>query len=138
MFGFIKKISTGLTVLSRLVSTTTLSRKNENKCSFCILYIVWIVINAWIVITKMLLNMILSIKQKVININGKSKTNKYQKSNSLFLPWHYQSQRFWVEIVKNWQKIIQKHFYLQLWIYYNKKNWWLWKYLQCESFVFTY
>ena len=34
----------------------------------------------------MFLNMILSIKQKIININEKSKTNKYQKSNLLFLP----------------------------------------------------
>ena len=46
MFGFIKKFLTGLTVLSSLVSTISLSRKNEDKCSFCILYIVWIVINA--------------------------------------------------------------------------------------------
>ena len=45
---------------------------------------------------------------------------------------------FWCNVVKNWQKIIQKHWHLQHWIHHEEKNWWLWKYLQCESFVFTY
>ena len=39
----------------------------------------------------------------------------------MFLEWH-QSKKVWVKIVKNLQKIIQEHWYLQHWIYYNKKN----------------
>ena len=64
-----------LTVLSSLVNTTTLSCKNEDKCSSCILYVVLFSIfftigivayfvhfhNAWIVIKKVFLNMITSI-----------------------------------------------------------------------------
>ena len=30
-----------------------------------------------------------------------------------------------------------KCWYLQHWIYYNLKTWWLWKYLHCKSFVFA-
>ena len=40
MFGFIKNFSMGSAILSILVCTTTLSRKNEDECSSCILYIV--------------------------------------------------------------------------------------------------
>ena len=31
----------------------------------------------WIVMKKMILNMFMSIKQKIISINGRSQTNKY-------------------------------------------------------------
>ena len=33
--------------------------------------------------------------------------------NLLFLQPHDQYQEFWAKLVKNWQKIIQKHWYLQ-------------------------
>ena len=40
MFGFIKKVFfTGLAFISSLVSTATLNRENEDKCSSCILCI---------------------------------------------------------------------------------------------------
>ena len=42
--------------------------------------------------------------------------------------WHYQSQKFWVTIIG-----IYNIGYITI-----KKNWWLWKYLQCKSFVFIY
>ena len=42
----------------------------------------------------MFLDMIMSIKQKNININGISQTKKDQKSDLLFLQRHDQSQRF--------------------------------------------
>ena len=57
---------------------------------------------------KMLLDMIISIDQKNININGKSQTNKYKKSNLLFLQGHDQSQRFRMKLVKNRQKALQR------------------------------
>ena len=41
-------------------------------------------------------------------INGRSQTNRDQKSNLLFLQRHDQSQRFWIKLVKNWQKNITK------------------------------
>ena len=37
-------------------------------------------------------------------INGKSQTNRDQKSNLLFLQWHDQSQKFRIKLVKNRQK----------------------------------
>ena len=45
-------------------------------------------------------------------INGRSQTNWDQKSNLLLLQRHYQYQKFWVKLVKNWQKVVQKHWYL--------------------------
>ena len=41
-------------------------------------------------------------------INGKSQTNKRQKSNLLFLQQHDQSQIFWLKLVKNRQKALQR------------------------------
>ena len=67
-------------------------------------------------------------------INGKSQTNRDQKSNSLFLQPHNQSQKFRVKLVKNRQKTLQRHWCLLYWIHYHEKNWWLWKYLLCKSF----
>ena len=37
--------------------------------------------------------------------------------NLFFLQRHDQYQKFWAKLVKNRQKIIQKHWYLQHWIY---------------------
>ena len=64
--------------------------ENKNKCSCCTLYIVLFSIvstisigiatylftaHTWVVIKKMFLNIIMSIKQQIIYINGKYKTN---------------------------------------------------------------
>ena len=35
-------------------------------------------------------------------INGKSQTNRDQKTNLLFLQWHDQSEKVWIKLVKNW------------------------------------
>ena len=41
--------------------------------------------------------------------NGEIKTNRYQKSNLLFLKRHNQSQKFRFKLVKNQQKALQRH-----------------------------
>ena len=41
-------------------------------------------------------------------INGRSQTNRDQKSNLLFLQRHDQSQTFWLKLVKNRQKALQR------------------------------
>ena len=41
-------------------------------------------------------------------INGKSQTNRDQKSNLLFVQRHEQSKKFRLKIVKNRQKALQK------------------------------
>ena len=41
-------------------------------------------------------------------INGKSQTNRDQKSNLLFLQRHDQSQKFRLKLVKNRQKALQR------------------------------
>ena len=51
----------------------------------------------------MFLNMIVSIKERIISINGRSQTNRDSKPNLLFLQQHDQSQKFWAKL-KNWQK----------------------------------
>ena len=61
----------------------------------------------------------MSIKQKIININGRSQANRDQKSNLLFFQGHDQSQRFRIRLVENRQKVVQHHWYLQHWIYYD-------------------
>ena len=57
----------------------------------------------------MFLDMIMFIRQQIININGKSQTNRDQKSNLLFSQQHNQSQKFQIKLVKNRQKALQKH-----------------------------
>ena len=52
-------------------------------------------------------------------INGKSQTNRDQKSNLLFLQRHNQSQKFQVKLVKNRKKTLERHWYLLYWINYN-------------------
>ena len=42
-------------------------------------------------------------------INGKSQTNRDQKSNLLFLQRHDQSQKFRIKLVKSRQKSSQRH-----------------------------
>ena len=42
-------------------------------------------------------------------INGKSQTNRDQKSNLLFLQRHDQSQKFRLKLVKNRQKALQRN-----------------------------
>ena len=51
-------------------------------------------------------------------INVKNQTNRDQKPNLLFLEWD-QSQKFRIKLVKNWQKTLQRHWYLLYWIQYN-------------------
>ena len=41
-------------------------------------------------------------------INGKTQTNRDQKSNLLFLQRHDQSQKFRLKLVKNREKTLQK------------------------------
>ena len=56
-----------------------------------------------------MLKKVLIIKQQSIElINGKSKTNRDQKSNLLLLQQHDQSQKFWLNLVKNRQKTLQR------------------------------
>ena len=40
----------------------------------------------------------------------------------LFLQRHNQSQKFRIKLVKNWQKALQRDWYLLHWIQYNLKN----------------
>ena len=45
----------------------------------------------------------------VYELGASDSNNNDQKTNLLFLQWRDQSQKLWVELVKNWQKIIHKH-----------------------------
>ena len=78
-----------------------------------------------------MLSLILVLKQQFIKfsfielINGKSQTNRDQKSNLFFLQRHDQSQKFWIKLVKN-----RKKYYKSIDMYYNgyiaiTKNLWL-------------
>ena len=78
-----------------------------------------------------MLSLILVLKQQFIKfsfielINGKSQTNRDQKSNLFFLQRHDQSQKFWIKLVKN-----RKKYYKSIDIYYIgyiaiTKNLWL-------------
>ena len=70
-------------------------------------------------------------------MNGKSQANRDQKSNLLFLQQHDQSQKCWIKLVKNRQKNITKAFIFTIFDTLQLKNWWLWEYSQCKSFVFA-
>ena len=59
------------------------------------------------IIKKMFLDMIMSISQKNININGRRQTNKYKRPNVLFLQRYDQSQRFRTSLVKIREKALQ-------------------------------
>ena len=78
-----------------------------------------------------MLSLILVLKQQFIKfsfielINGKSQTNRDQKSNLFFLQRHDQSQKFWIKLVKN-----RKKYYKSIDMYYTgyiaiTKNLWL-------------
>ena len=68
----------------------------------------------------MLLSLVPALKQQFNElINGKSQTNRDQKSNLLFLQRRDQSQKFWIKLIKNGQKTLQRHWYLLYWIHYN-------------------
>ena len=78
-----------------------------------------------------MLSLILVLKQQFIKfsfiglINGKTQTNRDQKSNLFFLQRHDQSQKFWIKLVKN-----RKKYYKSIDMYYNgyiaiTKNLWL-------------
>ena len=55
------------------------------------------------------LSLVIVLKQKLNkHINRKSQTNRDQKLNLLFLQRHDQSQTFWLKLVKNKQKALQK------------------------------
>ena len=104
------------------LATITLSEsKNKQKCSSSMLYIVLLsiifTINIGIVtyfvyykylMEKMFLDVIMSIKQKIINTNGECQTNRDQKSNFLFLQRYDQSQKFWLKPAKNRQNALQR------------------------------
>ena len=66
-----------------------------------------------------MLSLILVLKQQFIKfsfielINGKSQTNRDQKSNLFFLQRHDQSQKFWIKLVKN-----RKKYYKSIDMYY--------------------
>ena len=56
------------------------------------------------------LSLVPALKQQLNEfVNGKSQTNRDQKSNLLFLQRHNQSQKFEIELVKNQQKALQRH-----------------------------
>ena len=78
-----------------------------------------------------MLSLILVLKQQFIKfsfiglINGKTQTNRDQKSNLFFLQRHDQSQKFWIKLVKN-----RKKYYKSIDMYYIgyigiTKNLWL-------------
>ena len=66
------------------------------------LLLILFTVNTWVIIKKRFLNMILSIKQKIINIrlNWRSQRNKHKKSNILF-GWHDRNKKFSFKLIKN-------------------------------------
>ena len=111
---------------NKTVEVVKIASKNEhkNECSImCILYIVLfsilfainVGIATYFVDKYMNRNeenvskYDMSIKQKIININGRSQANRDQQSNLLFFQGHDQSQRFRIRLVENRQKVVQHH-----------------------------
>ena len=70
------------------------------------------------VICVKVLSFVPALKQQQLT-NGKSQTNRDQKSNLLFLQQQDQSQKFRIRLVKNRQKTLPRHGYLLYWIHYN-------------------
>ena len=59
----------------------------------------------------LVLSLALALKQHFNElINGKSQRNKHQKLNLLILQRHNQSQKFWLKLVKNRQKTLQRYY----------------------------
>ena len=50
--------------------------------------------------------------------------NIKNRSYYLYRNW-IDLKKFWCRVFKNWQKVIQKHWYLLYWIQLTYKNWWL-------------
>ena len=111
---------------NKTVEVVKIASKNEhkNECSImCILYIVLfsilfainVGIATYFVDKYMNRNeenvskYDMSIKQKIININGRSQANRDQQSNLLFFQGYDQSQRFRIRLVENRQKVVQHH-----------------------------
>ena len=58
----------------------------------------------------LVLSLVIALKQQFNElINGKSQTNRDQKSNLLFLQRHDQTRKFRIKLVKNRQKVLQRH-----------------------------
>ena len=76
------------------IEEVKITAKNEHKINVVLaqltleLLLILFTTNPWIVMKKMFLYMMMYIKQKIININGRSQTNRDKKSNLLFLQWH--------------------------------------------------
>ena len=99
--------------------------ENKHKCSSCTLHIVLFstIFTANIRIGTYFIYLHWYLKkdatrvtfgtrtQTTINnlLNGRSQTNRDQKSNLLFLQRHDQSQKFRIKLVKNRQKTLQRH-----------------------------
>ena len=57
------------------------------------------------------LSLVPALEQKFNDlVNGKSQTNRHQKSNLLFLQQHIQSQKFRIKLVRNRQKTLPRHY----------------------------
>ena len=83
------------------------SVKNIHKCSFCTLH--FVLFSVIFTFNIGIFTYFVYYKQQIININGKSQTNRDQKSNLLFLQRHDQSQKFRIKLVENRQKALPKH-----------------------------
>ena len=108
--------------------------ENSHKCNSCILYIVlfsiFFTFNAGIGAyfsyykyinrnKKMLLDiMIMFIKQKIINIKWEKSNKLTLKIELIIFTMTLSVSKFWCQVIKNWQKIIQRHWHLQHWVYY--------------------
>ena len=120
---------------TRLVDITQAKNENKHKCSSCTLFIVLfsIFFTIKVGIGKYFICYYWYLKKDVIClkfgteleqqfnelINERSQTNRDQKSKLLFLQRHSQSRKFWIKLDKNWQKTLQRHWYLLYWIHYN-------------------
>ena len=116
---------TGKIEETSLVEITSSKNENRHKCSSCtlciVLFSIFFTVNVGIgsyflcfywYLKKMsfVLSLVPALKQQFNElINGKSQTNRDQKSNLLFLQRHDQSQKFRLKLVKNRQKALQRN-----------------------------
>ena len=91
----------------KLVKITSTENGNKHKRSWIGTYFIhfhWYLKNM-----LLMLSLVPVVKQPFSKlINGGSQTNRDQKSNLLFLQRHDQSQTFWLKLVKNRQKALQR------------------------------
>ena len=110
-----------------LAKITLTENDNKYKCSSCTLCIVlfsitftisfgigtYFVCSHWYLKKKkklLVLSLVSVLKQRFNKlINGKSQTNRDQKSNLLLVQRHEQSKKFRLKLVKNRQKALQKN-----------------------------